>query len=137
MVCSRCGAELPDDVVVCTNCGYVVDKMRFDGISSYVSKGKGGVSIAARIFMIIGCIANFFFLLYYGGAFISAITLTPINECIGFAVLFGALSFAWTIPMTVKYFSNCKKRLKTSIGLKVCTILFVNVVAGILMCCED
>lgn len=60
MVCSRCGAELPDDVVVCTNCGYVVDKMRFDGISSYVSKGKGGVSIAARIFMIIGCIANFF-----------------------------------------------------------------------------
>ncbi len=39
----------------------------------------------------------------------------------------------WTIPMTIRYFSGAK----VSTGFKVCSLLFVNMVAGIIMLCDS
>ncbi len=39
----------------------------------------------------------------------------------------------WCVPMTMSYFKKAKKREKTSLGFKICTLFFVNVIAGILM----
>lgn len=63
----------------------------------------------AEVFMIIGCIA-------------SGAALIPL---------------CWTIPMTVKYFNSVKEGKDVSTGFKVCSLIFVNLIAGILMLVGD
>lgn len=63
----------------------------------------------AKVFMILGTIAN------------------------GFALI----PLAWCIPMTVSYFRKVKNGEPVSTGFKVCSLLFVNVVSGILMLCDS
>lgn len=62
----------------------------------------------AQIFMVIGCVAG-------------APLLLPL---------------CWSIPMTVSYFRRVKERRPIGIGFKVCTLLFVSLVAGIMMLCD-
>ena len=42
----------------------------------------------------------------------------------------------WCIPMTVSYSNRIKKNKPVSTGFKVCVLLFVNWIAGILMLCD-
>ena len=44
------------------------------------------------------------------------------------------IALFWCIPMTVHYFRNAGW---VNTGYKVCTLLFVNTIAGILMFCDD
>lgn len=46
------------------------------------------------------------------------------------------LPLAWCIPMTVSYFNKVKNNQPISTGFKVCSLLFVSTVAGILMLCD-
>lgn len=103
--CSKCGNELLDDAVICPKCGCAVEGM---GNPEAVNN-RSGLQIAAKIFMILGCIA-------YGWL------LIPL---------------AWCIPMTVSYFGKAERGEPVSIGFKICTLLFVNMIAGILMLCDD
>lgn len=43
----------------------------------------------------------------------------------------------WTIPMTVKYWNDVKYNRPTSTAFKICSLLFVNVIAGIVMLCDN
>jgi len=43
------------------------------------------------------------------------------------------IPLAWCIPMTVSYYNAVKQGRPVSMGLKVCTLLFVNLISGILM----
>lgn len=43
----------------------------------------------------------------------------------------------WMIPMTVHYYRACRDRLPIGIAFKVCSLLFVSLVAGILMLVDD
>ena len=43
------------------------------------------------------------------------------------------IAVAWCIPMTVHYFKCCEDNRQPSTGFKVCTLLFVNLIAGICM----
>ena len=70
---------------------------------------RSGLQTAAKIFMILGCISVGW-------------TLIPL---------------AWCIPMTVSYFGRVKNHEKIGMGFKICTLLFVSVVAGILMLCDE
>lgn len=58
-----------------------------------------------KIFMIIGCVA------------------------VGSTII----GLAWTIPMTVSVFRCLDNRERIGIGFKVCTLLFCNLVAGIIL----
>ena len=50
---------------------------------------------------------------------------------------FGLIPLAWCIPMTV-HASDCMKRgEKMSTGFKVCVLLFENLIAGIIMLCDQ
>lgn len=112
--CSRCGTQLVDEAVVCTGCGCPVAStyVAVNAVSSPVATApdynESGLSIAAKIFMIISTI-------------IMGIYIIPL---------------AWCIPMTVSYFNKTKKRLPISTGFKVCSLLFVSLVGGILMLCD-
>ena len=64
---------------------------------------------AAKVFMIIGTVA-------------SVLYLFPL---------------IWTIPMTVSYCNKINSGEKVSIGFKICALIFVNTIAGILMLCDN
>lgn len=68
------------------------------------------LTTVAKVFMILGCVsmASFF--------------LIPL---------------IWCIPMTVHYFNAVKNGEKLTTGFKVCALLFVSLVAGIVMLCDE
>ena len=69
-----------------------------------------GLRIAAKIFMIISCCLTGLFL----------------------------IPLAWKIPMTVRYCRSIDKSgLPVGTGFKICSLLFVSMVAGILMLCDN
>lgn len=43
----------------------------------------------------------------------------------------------WSIPMTVVYWNSVNNRVPIGVGFKICTLLFVSLIAGILMLCDD
>ena len=47
------------------------------------------------------------------------------------------IPLAWSIPMTVSYFRKVKNHQPVGLGFKICTLLFVSEIAGILMLCDN
>ena len=74
-----------------------------------LQKGNNGLQSAAKVFMIIGTV-------------LMAIFVLPL---------------AWCIPMTVIYCDKIKNNQPVSVGFKVCCLLFVSLVGGILMLCDN
>ena len=68
-----------------------------------------GLMSAAKVFMVIGCI-------------LSGLSLIPL---------------IWTIPMTKKLFKNAEEGVELSTGFKICTLIFVSFIAGILLLCDQ
>ena len=99
----------------CTHCGHKVHEDAVVcvhcgcGIEK-VKKSKG-LEIAIKVFMLIGMI-------------------------FGALYTFG-ISLCWCIPMTVYYFNKVKKGEEIGTGFKVCSLLFVNTIAGILMLVDN
>ena len=106
MYCSKCGAEILDEAVVCPKCGCLTNN---HSISELNGSESANLKTIAKVLMIFSCVAM--------GLFI--------------------IPLAWTIPMTV-YYSNCiKNNQHVSITFKICTLFFVNTIAGILMLCDN
>lgn len=70
---------------------------------------RTGNATVILVFMIISCVVQGFFL----------------------------IPLAWCIPMTI-HANNCMKRgIKMDVGFKVCVLLFQNMIAGIIMLCDE
>ena len=65
-----------------------------------------GLATAIKVFMILGCINSF---------------------------AFGLVPLIWRIPMTIHAFKKLEKNEAMGTGFKVCTLLFTNLIAGILL----
>ncbi len=70
--------------------------------------GNDGLAIASKIFLILGCIAQ-------------GVLLLPL---------------AWCLPITISIFGRMKRGEPVGTGLKVCAMLFVNLIGGILLLCR-
>lgn len=107
--CTHCGSPVADEAVFCVKCGCPTNS----NSNAYqqqpqqppVVKQPSGFATAAKVFMIISCIAY-------------AFCLIPL---------------CWMIPMTVKYSNAIKNGEPVSTAFKVCSLLFVNTLAGIFM----
>ena len=68
-----------------------------------------------------------------------AITATKVFMILG-TIVMGLTGYliplAWCIPMTVVYFKKIKNNQPISTAFKICSLLFVSLVAGILMLCD-
>ncbi len=53
--------------------------------------------------------------------------------CYGFLIL----PLAWMLPMTLTYCKKVKNDQPISTGFKVCILLFVNLVSGVLLLCDN
>ena len=103
MFCSKCGAEIMEEAAICPKCGCWVNNNQ---VKRKVSTGdKSGLRKAIKVFMIIGCV-------------LTALYLIPL---------------LWTIPMYKSYNEKLERKEPITTGFKVCTLLFVNTIAGILM----
>ena len=101
--CTNCGAQLDDAAVVCPKCGCAADASFNAGASA--ADADSGINIAAKIFMVLGCIS------------------------VGWALI----PLIWCIPMTVSFFHKVRDGRKVGVGFKICSLLFVNLIAGVLM----
>ncbi len=109
--CSHCGKELVDEAVVCPNCGCAAEMQTPPPPPPEAQKSEMAdvLRLIAKIFMIIGCVS-------FGAA------LIPL---------------AWSIPMTVHYWRCVRDGRSVGLGFKICSLIFVNTVAGILMIVSD
>lgn len=68
----------------------------------------GGLGKTAKIFLLISIIVGYIFI----------------------------LPLAWMLPMHIYYSKHITKKIKISTGYKICVLLFINIVPGILMLCD-
>lgn len=116
--CSKCGAELLDEAVMCPKCGAEQETIQKPQQSSQT------LLTVAIAFMIITCVAtaltSIIFFLDSSTILVGVITLIPL---------------AWCIPMT-NHVRRCKENyIPIGVGFKICTLLFVNTISGILLLC--
>jgi hypothetical protein len=131
--CAFCGKQIDDNAIFCGHCGKATfeqpsqnqqnyqdfqdfqNSQGYQGYQSYQApteqkREPSGLAKAAKILMII-----------FG--LITSITTYGIG-------------LAWYIPMVISYSRKLKRGKKVSTGFKVCTLLFVSTIAGILMLCD-
>ena len=100
----------------CSKCGAIIDSEAVICPKCGCATGykyredNSGIQTAAKVFMVLGCITSAFFYL---------------------------VPLIWTIPMTIYYFNSTQNGEKVSGGFKICSLLFVNLIAGILMLCDN
>ncbi len=134
--CQKCGKEITDEAVVCPDCGCKVEQQKviekpatkfcqkcgkeiiFEAIvcpgcgcdvASYKTAESDGLGLAAKIFLIVGCVTQGWLL----------------------------LPLAWCLPITLSIFEKMNRKEPIGTGLKVCALLFVNTIAGILLLCRS
>lgn len=109
--CIYCGNQMADDANICTHCGKQVKNSNGEPIVIKQRKDKepAGMQTAAYILMIIATV-------------ISGFALIPL---------------AWCIPMTISYNKHIKNGEPVDIAFKICTLLFVSLLAGIFMLVDD
>lgn len=147
--CSKCGHELVDEAVVCPNCGCAVE--------SAPKNVSSTLRTIAFVFMILSCVSfglvGFIYLM--SGACVACVggsiggaagNIEGINTSVATGVLgvitvvLGVLllvPLAWAVPMTIKLNHARKENLPLSITFKICTLLFVNLISGILLLCDN
>ena len=123
--CAKCGTQLVDEAVVCVKCGCPTE-------AYYVQKQTAlprnmGLKTAIKILMVITPICNLMCSFIFSFFVMMGVASTVLGTLI---------SLSWCIPMTVSYFKKVKYNLPVSTGFKVCSLLFVNVIAGFLMLCD-
>ena len=106
--CVHCGAEIHEEAVICVKCGRQINPT-FNQNNSRIDTKDDTMSIVVKVFLILGCIAQ------------------------GWAII----PLAWCIPITVSIFNRLRDEKPIGTGLKVCTLLFVNLIAGICLLCMD
>ena len=71
--------------------------------------GNDGLAVASKIFLILGCVAQGWLL----------------------------VPLAWCLPITISVCNRMKSGEPIGTGLKVCALLFVNLIGGILLLCRS
>lgn len=127
MFCRECGNELEEGARFCAKCGHQVD----DGVqegqvasSRPTTVQPGKYRTVVLIFMIISILASFPLEMYYTGDILAG-------------VIAGAISLCWSLPMTIHVYNNYNSSHKIGTAFKVCVLLFVNFIAGILLLSDN
>ena len=106
--CTHCGKEVLDEAVVCPSCGCKVGSTTTSN-KMVEEEDKKILTLLVKIFMIIGCIATGW-------------SLIPL---------------LWTVPLTVHVWRKLSNKEPIGIAVKICSLLFVNIVAGIILLCMN
>ncbi|MBE5730446.1 MAG: hypothetical protein E7350_00665 [Clostridiales bacterium] len=140
-ICKNCGAENFDVLSFCDKCGKPITALP---VGDQQDKEQGGLRIAAKVLMVIStvsygisflvCFAFWFIILITAkGAGLSGLEIGISSPVLVIMMLITLLQLIASWLMTRHYF----EAEHISITFKVCTLLFVSMIAGILMLCDD
>ena len=108
--CTHCGAEIFDDAVVCVKCGRSVETHKpITAEVQQVPQTDDTMITVVKVFLILGCISQ------------------------GWLII----PLAWCLPITISIFNSFKEKRAVSTGMKVCSLIFVSLVAGVCLLCID
>ncbi len=131
--CAYCGNQLLKEAVMCPKCGKAVDDKKV----AVANAEKGRIlKLVVKILMLVAigsCVVNLLETMF------TTPTWFVINIAqfeISYELFIYSIPLFWQIPMIVHYFKATKQNQPIKIGFKVCTLIFVNFVAGILMLCD-
>lgn len=132
--CKHCGAQVRDEAIFCPSCGCSTESQP----TAKSNETSEGLRIATKFFMILSCCLTVVSLV--GGVCAMLVNLDQIEAWLIYLVCPGwfLISLVWKIPMTVRYCrSTDKSGLSVGTGFKICSLLFVSMIAGILMLCDN
>ena len=141
--CVKCGSQLEDEAVICPHCGCVADPMKFyNHVQNQKPKEKSyTLRKIALIFnwVTVGLLA--FIGVIYLFIFITAMLADGVtSDLLGafiFSIVIMFAPIAWMLPMTINLQKCYKNKSDISTAFKVCNLIFVNQIAGILLLCEE
>ena len=130
--CEKCGKELFDEAIICPGCGCPVEGASVETPKTQSAETKNTLRTVAKIFMLISTIAAGISLIAVPVLYIwfRDVLVKLLQYRIDFGI---SLAVFWCIPMTVHYWRAVENNRPVSTGFKVCTLLFVNMIAGICM----
>ena len=133
--CNYCGAEVLKDAVVCPKCGCPLAGRTGNAlqiVTKVLMVLTGVIVLLSAITMLVLALvdANLAKICVDDASYDFYELLSRIFVSL-FVLL--SLSLAWIIPMTVHYFKAIKRNQPVGTAFKVCTLIFVNLVAGILL----
>lgn len=114
--CSKCGAELLDEAVICPSCGCAQENITVGG---GFNKSPYVIAMIFLIITVVSCLP-FGLILLSENVIFASIFIAYSALCIAFAIVAGV---------------HKKKEKPMSTGLKVCILLFGNFISGIALLC--
>ena len=140
--CKNCGKELMDDAVVCVNCGCQAETIR--PISTLQNSGTKfcshcGKELLKEAVICTGCGCSVKESAPVQNVKVSGLAVAAKVFFIISTVVMGLyiLPLVWCIPMTVSYSGKIKRGEKVGVGFKICLLIFVNLIGGILALCDN
>ena len=133
--CTHCGEQIDDEALICPKCGCATPKGEevFEINKSNFSSNNNSnetLGLVAKIFMILTCVG------WAAFAFLNFSVRARYGVFVGISWLIsGLIPLCWVIPMTIKVHNSLKNGEKLSTAFKVCTLIFANIVSGILLLC--
>ena len=111
MYCKNCGKQIDDGATYCPHCGarQIEEVTDVEVIKPHKKKRNETLAQVGLVFCIIGTVM------------------------LGFAIF----PLAWCLPMTLTISHRIEQKKDISIALKVCTLLFVSLIGGILLVLAD
>ena len=117
MYCTNCGNQIDDNAVICTKCGCLTEAGKKMNLPRELSQQNSNQGQASSSNKTLGTIAKVFMIIstVFMGLYI--------------------IPLIWCLPMTLSLSRKLKNNEPISIGFKICILLFVNTIAGILLLC--
>ena len=120
MRCNYCGAELEPGQRFCENCGTGLNGTESPSTGYYQSAPTGAVC--------------FYDHSRDEGLYLAVFILNILSTvCLAFTLI----GLAWSIPMTIHSYGMYKGQKPNTVGFGVCTLLFLNLVSGIILLVLD
>lgn len=144
--CPHCGAAINEGADVCLSCGRRIERGPTASAKTPDATNDTLTTIA-KVLMVVTCAAC---------GVVAAISLILTLCCglgimampheawvgmvgasiIGIFAVCALIPLAWTIPLTVYVFKCSKKNAPISTATKICILIFVNLISGILLLCR-
>lgn len=134
MYCVHCGSEIRDEAVVCIHCGCPIESGYEVDNRGYAVDNSKYLEDRNNLHVNINCrsTANY-------PKSVSTLKNVAKAFMIAMTVLGGMyiIPLCWYIPMLNSYSNKLKRGEPISQGFKICILIFVSFVAGILLLCDN
>ena len=133
--CQECGEKILSNAVVCPHCGCLqrIDNNVEEKHEKVEHTGAIGV---AQVFMILSCILFGVSSLVFIIVLASGIPDQSFRSVLA-SLLFDLFLFFVSLGMTATLGDTIKNKEHISTAFKVCTLLFVNFISGIILLCDQ